>query len=44
MLKGNNVVLIAVGDELIAGLKKEANISWLSAELMLRGQMSLQWK
>ena len=38
MLKGNNVVLIAVGDELIAGLKKEANISWLSAELMLRGQ------
>ncbi|NLG94797.1 MAG: competence protein, partial [Acetomicrobium flavidum] len=38
MLKGNNVVLIAVGDELIAGLKKEANISWLSAELTLRGQ------
>jgi len=37
MFKGNNVVLIAVGDELITGLKKESNISWLSAELVLRG-------
>ena len=32
-----SAVLIAVGDELILGLKKEANAYWLSRELVLHG-------
>jgi nicotinamide-nucleotide amidase len=37
MMIEKSAVLIAVGDELILGLKKEANAYWLSRELVLHG-------